>query len=178
MRIVDKRPKVSRREVLTAGGAVLVAATVTPAGVVTGKAWAATPQALKPETFATLVQMSRDIYPHDNFADALYATAVEGLDKAASGDAGTKKLLEDGVASLNSAAKNAHKAPYDQVGWEIDRVILLRNIEKGPFFQKVRGHLVTGLYNQPKVWVLLGYEGESASKGGYIDRGFDDINWI
>ncbi len=178
MRIVDKRPKVSRRELLAAGGAALVAATVTPAGVVTGKAWAATPAALKPETFATLVQMSRDIYPHDNFADALYATAVEGLDKAARDDAETKKLLDDGVSALNAAAQKAHNVPYDQVGWEIDRVTVLRSIEKDPFFQKVRGHLVTGLYNQPKVWTLLGYEGESASKGGYIDRGFDDINWI
>ncbi len=159
MRIIDKRPKVSRREVLTAGGAALVTATVTPAGVVTGKAWAAAPKALKPETFATLVQVSRDIYPHDTFADALYATAVEGLDANAAANAGTLKLLEDGVSALNAAAQSAHKSDYAAVGWEIDRVALLRAIEKGDFFQKVRGHRITGLYNQPKAWALLGYEG-------------------
>ena len=47
-----------------------------------------------------------------------------------------------------------------------------------PFFQKVRGSLVTGIYNNPEVWAILGYEGESASKGGYINRGFDDIDWL
>jgi hypothetical protein len=25
---------------------------------------------------------------------------------------------------------------------------------------------------------LFGYEGESYTKGGYINRGFDDITWI
>ncbi len=46
------------------------------------------------------------------------------------------------------------------------------------FFQKVRGGLVVGLYNQPAVWDQLGYEGASFDKGGYINRGFDDINWL
>jgi hypothetical protein len=28
------------------------------------------------------------------------------------------------------------------------------------------------------MWKVLGYEGESASKGGYINRGFNDIDWL
>lgn len=178
MRVVDKRPKVSRRAFLQASSAALVAATISPSGVVSGKAWAATPKALKPETFATLVQMSRDVYPHDRFGDPIYAAAVEGLDSGAEADDDAKKLLEDGVTALNAAAQAAHKADYAAVGWEIDRTALLRAISDGAFFQKVRGHLVVGVYNQPKVWELLGYEGESASKGGYISRGFDDIDWV
>jgi hypothetical protein len=51
-------------------------------------------------------------------------------------------------------------------------------MEAEPFFQKVRGGLVTGIYNNPEVWPLFGYEGESFSKGGYINRGFDDIEWL
>ncbi|MGI9406592.1 MAG: gluconate 2-dehydrogenase subunit 3 family protein [Hyphomicrobiaceae bacterium] len=178
MRLIDKRPKVSRREVLTVGAGALVAASIMPGGVVSGKAWAATPKALKPETFATLVQMSRDIYPHDRFADGIYAKAVEGLDGGAATDPDALKLLEDGVSALNASAKTAHKNDYANVGWEIDRVALLRAIETGGFFQKVRGHLVVGIYNQPKVWEMLGYEGESASKGGYINRGFNDVDWV
>jgi hypothetical protein len=37
---------------------------------------------------------------------------------------------------------------------------------------------VTGLYNNKEAWPLFGYEGASADKGGYITRGFDDINWL
>ena len=52
-------------------------------------------------------------------------------------------------------------------------------MEDSAFFQTIRGGLVTGLYNQKAVWPLFGYEGESSySHGGYIDRGFNDINWI
>jgi len=69
-------------------------------------------------------------------------------------------------------------ASYLSMGWERDRVDLLRGMESSGFFQKIRGGLVTGLYNQKAVWPLFGYEGESFSKGGYINRGFDDINWI
>jgi hypothetical protein len=180
MRVLDKRAKLSRRGLMGAGGASLVAMTILPAGVIAGanSAWAVSPTALKPETFATLVQMSRDIYPHDRLADRYYAAAVQGFDQAAGDAEDTKSLLEDGVAGLDEAAKAEHGAAYAQVGWEIDRVALLRAVQASDFFQTVRGGLVTGIYNNPDVWPLFGYEGESTSKGGYIDRGFDDIDWL
>ena len=178
MRELDKKLKLSRRGMLKAGAGALVGATVISGGMVTGAAWAAKPKALKPESFATLVQMSRDTYPHDRFGDAIYAKAVAALDEGAAADADALKLLEDGVASLNAASQSAHNVDYGAVGWEIDRVAILKSMETSPFFQKIRGHLITGVYNNPEVWQLLGYEGESASKGGYIDRGFNDIDWV
>jgi hypothetical protein len=42
----------------------------------------------------------------------------------------------------------------------------------------VRGHTVVGLYNIPEVWKYFGYQGPSFPHGGYLDRGFNDINWI
>jgi len=42
----------------------------------------------------------------------------------------------------------------------------------------VRSSLVVGLYNQKEVWPIFGYEGSSADKGGYIERGFSDITWL
>ena len=60
-----------------------------------------------------------------------------------------------------------------------DRVAILRGDGgSARSSRQIRGGLVTGLYNQKEVWPLFGYEGESFSKGGYIDRGFDDINWL
>jgi hypothetical protein len=40
------------------------------------------------------------------------------------------------------------------------------------------GACVVGIYNNPEVWPIFGYEGESAAMGGYINRGFDDISWL
>ncbi|MAS13878.1 MAG: Twin-arginine translocation pathway signal [Nitratireductor sp.] len=136
-------------------------------------AWAAETEHLVPETFATLVQMARDIYPHDHVSDEFYVIAVKGYDTAEAAPG-----IEAGIAALDAAARGRGYARYLAVGWERDRVDLLRAIEEGAFFQQIRGGLVTGLYNQKAVWPLFGYEGESYSKGGYIDRGFNDINWL
>jgi hypothetical protein len=139
-------------------------------------AWSATAEALTPETFATLVQMSRDIYPHDRLEDRFYAVAVSALDSAAKTDAALKAMLEEGAASLDKAA--AAKTAYIKLGSEEERVVILKGIEASPFLQKVRGNLITGIYNNKEAWPIFGYEGESASKGGYINRGFDDIDWL
>ncbi len=136
-------------------------------------AWAMETAALEPQTFATLVQMARDIYPHDKVGDEYYVIAVKGYDtlEAAPG-------IEEGIAALNAAAEAKGHASYLDAGWERDRVDILRGIEDSPFFQQIRGGLVTGLYNQKAVWPIFGYEGASFELGGYIDRGFNDINWL
>ncbi len=136
-------------------------------------AWALEVSVISEHEMATLLQMARDIYPHDRIADRFYAVAVKGYDAE-----DKKAMVAEGVAALDAAAKAAGHADYVSVGWEEDRVKLLQGMEVSAFFQTVRGGLVTGLYNQKEVWPLFGYEGESFSKGGYINRGFDDINWL
>jgi hypothetical protein len=38
--------------------------------------------------------------------------------------------------------------------------------------------MVTRLYDNTAVWPLLGYEGSSWEQVGYINRGFNDIDWL
>lgn len=179
MPVVMERPHLSRRRVLKTAAAGLIVAAVTPAGMVVGAdgAWAAAPATLKPETFATLTQMSRDLYPHDSLEDRFYAAAVAGLDEAAKADAALKALLEDGAAALDKGARDLGAESYVLLKDEAARVGLIE-ASASDFMQKLRGNLVTGLYNNHEVWPLFGYEGESASKGGYLHRGFDDIDWV
>jgi len=135
--------------------------------------WAMEVAVITPEQMATLLQMARDIYPHDHVADEFYAVAVKGY------DADDKKdMVAAGVAELDAAAVVAGHSSYLEAAWEEDRVKILQGLETSGFFQAVRGGLVTGLYNQKAVWPLFGYEGESFSQGGYTERGFDDINWL
>ena len=165
------------RRSFLAGTAAAIAVTGT-ALVHAGEAWGLEVKNLKPQTMATLVLVARDIYPHDKVADRFYAIAVKGYDEKAGSDAAVKQLIEDGVAALDKAAMAKYGVPYAQVGWEIQRVGLLRDMQDSKFFQTVRGNLVVGLYNQDEIWPIFGYEGESASKGGYINRGFNDITWL
>ncbi len=164
----------TRRQLLSRGAAA-GASFVIGANFVSGRdgAWATEMNALKPDTMATLIQMARDIYPHDKVADEFYAAAVKGYDVPEAVDE-----TEAGILMLNGVAQDKGHGSYIDIGWERDRVDILRSIEDSAFFQKVRGGLVTGLYNQKAVWPIFGYEGESYSQGGYINRGFDDISWI
>lgn len=173
-----RRP-LSRRHFLRRSSELSLAAAIT---IVSGnallnasEAWAVEVKALKPETMKTLIQLARDIYPHDRLADRFYAIAVKGHDDKAAADPGHKALIEEGVAGLDA---DAGSGGYIGLGWEAERVALLRRIETGGFFQAVRSDLVVSLYNQQDLWPLFGYEGESFSKGGYLERGFDDIDWL
>jgi len=180
MRRIDRTNRLGRRGFLQAGSAAVPAVALASAGmgVTTQAAWAQKAKALAPHTMATLVLMSRDIYPHDHFPDALYIAAVQPWDEKAETDATFQTLLETGVARLDSDAQDSHGNAYLALAWEADRVRLLQGIEQTPFFKKCRSDLVVSLYNQPAVWTKLGYEGSSAEHGGYIHRGFDDIDWL
>ncbi len=168
------RTSLTRRQLLArsaAAGALFVVGAGFVAG--TDAAWASEVKHLEPRTMATLIQMARDIYPHDHVGDEFYAAAVKGYDAE-----DKKAMVEAGIAALDAAARGKGHASYLDMGWERDRVDILRGMEDSAFFQTVRGGLVTGLYNQKAVWPLFGYEGESYSKGGYLEHGFDDINWV
>ena len=181
MRRLDKRARVTRRTFLaaTSGTAVAVGALAAADIIIDPRAaWAQTMKTLSPEVARTLVQMARDIFPHDRVGDDAYARAVEPYDQAAAADPKVKELFVKGVEALDAAAVKIAQTPYAAVATEAERVQALKAIEGTPFFAKVRGDLVVSLYNQKEVWAKLGYEGPSAPQGGYINRGFNDLNWL
>lgn len=163
------------RRALLQQSAALGAIAVTGAGFIAAPnaAWALEVTAISEHQMVTLLQMARDIYPHDQVADEFYVVAVKGYDSTEN-----KAFVAEGVAKLDALAQQAGAASYVDTKWEDNRVALLKQIEDDAFFQTIRGGLVTGLYNQKAVWPIFGYEGESFSMGGYIHRGFDDINWL
>jgi hypothetical protein len=179
MREVDRRTKYSRRIFLrgaaTAVPTVAIAASV---GLSIEDAWAEESTALAPSTMKTLVKVARDIYPHDFLGDVYYINAIKPWDGKAAKDPAAKTLLEEGVRRLDQDAQGRHNVAYINVPWEADRIVLLQGIEQSDFFKKIRSDLVVSLYNQQELWPKFGYEGSSAEYGGYIKRGFSDIDWL
>jgi hypothetical protein len=181
MRVLAKTRRVSRRNFLQASSVTVFGTVAIGSGgmLLDPKgAWAMDLQSLQPRTMATLIQMARDIYPHDRLTDATYAKAVSGYDDQSATDPKTKHLVESGVAMLNERAQSAYHADYVDIGWEEQRVTILQGVDTTPFFTTIRAGLVTSLYNQHDIWQKFGYEGASADKGGYIHRGFNDIDWL
>lgn len=142
---------------------------------------AGTPDAAIAQRFAvlgsrvgrTLLRMARDIYPHDRLADEHYLAIIAAYDGKAHSDAVLK-----GVTELDSAAVKRFGKRYAELPAEGDRVSLLYDIEETKFFRTLRTDLINQLYNDKAVWPHFGYEGSSWEKGGYLARGFDDINWL
>jgi len=180
LREIDRRVQV-RRRVFLRGAATAVPAVALAAagmGISAEAAWAQGAETLKPHTMATLVRLARDIYPHDQIADVYYIKAVQPYDGKAGKDAGLRDLLEKGVAQLDADAQNRYKRAYLDVPAESERLVVIQVMTETPFFNKVRSDLIVSLYNQPDLWRRFGYEGSSFEYGGYINRGFNDIDWL
>ncbi|MBO6548873.1 MAG: twin-arginine translocation signal domain-containing protein [Rhizobiales bacterium] len=169
-------PKLTRRDFIASSSIAVGAAAIVISGsalVSTKESWGLEVKHLSPEAMSTLIQMSRDIYPHDRLADRYYAIACKNFDKP-----DLKETIEEGIKILNKLSQTQFGTDYVNIGWEAERTSLLEKIQTTPMFQALRGSLVTGIYNQKEVWPLFGYQGASFEHGGYIDRGFDDIDWL
>lgn len=121
----------------------------------------------------TLMRLTRHIFPHDTLDDAVYALVVKDLDAAAQADPMLAALLTDGVAKLDIAGKGHWLDISPERQLEI-----VESIAGNPFFEKVRGTAVVSLYNNELAFAHFGYEGSSFEKGGYLNRGFDDLTWL
>lgn len=181
MRIIEKSAKLNRRGFLKGSGLASIGIAVLGAGTLltsSTEAFAQSFTTLGPDAGKVLLVMARDIFPHDKLAEKYYMHAIEHYDAAAMKDPALKKLLTDGIALLNASSQKLAGKSYADIPRELERVAVLKNIEDTPFFQKIRSDLVTGLYNNKEVFTMLGYEGSSWEKGGYINRGFNDIDWL
>lgn len=111
------------------------------------------------------------MYPHDALPDDVYARVSEKLAEAAREDSGVARTIEDGVSALNGGRPFA--------GLSVDEQLeALKGIEGSDFFELVRSTAVVEVYSDPRTWQLVGYEGPSFDQGGYINRGFDDLDWL
>jgi hypothetical protein len=135
--------------------------------------WALELETLDTQTGESLLRITRAIYPHATMDDAVYALVVKDLDAAASGDPSLAEMLRNGAAGLNEAAGG----DFGSLDAEAQTRMLVKIQDEG-FFQKIRGTAVVSLYNNELAWAHFGYEGPSFNKGGYLKRGFDDLQWL
>ena len=61
---------------------------------------------------------------------------------------------------------------------EGDRLSLLSSWEGKAFFGVMRTNTVRALLRDPATFAVVGYGGPSIQLGGYLGRGFDDIEWL
>lgn len=165
---------IRRRQFLkTSGGAAVVLSGGVTTLLTSRPALALDPNHLSRHQAETLLQMARQLYPHPDLADHYYKPVVEALDQQAGDDESLAELLASGVQRLDGALGILwlDLSP----GYQLQ---VLQEMQADPFFQKVRGQTVFSLYNNRQTWRHFGYEGEAYTKGGYYQRGFDDLTWL
>ncbi len=117
------------------------------------------------------LRVARTMYPHDALPDEAYEKVVRAVEAQARGSDAVRATIEQGIAELDDPS------PFEALDAEA-QLSALRQAEGSPYFDLVRATTVVALYDNPLVWRALGYEGPSVHLGGYVDRGFDDLDWL
>jgi len=133
------------------------------------RAWAVDLTTLTSAEGVILLAAARTIAPHDKLEDAAYAFVIRALDMAVAKDEALRREVKEGAAALGAGFAGAP---------ENERVEALRKVEATPFFQSLRVYTLQVLYSTPLAYAYFGYEGEAFSKGGYLQRGFNDLRWL
>lgn len=120
-----------------------------------------------------LADVCHTLFPHKHVPRKFYLACAQGLLDKAADDEELQGTIDTGLKRLNTLYSRGFKE-LDQS----EQDMAIQRVINTPFFDAVRGHTVVGLYNIPEVWDYFGYQGSSYEKGGYINRGFDDVYWI
>jgi hypothetical protein len=146
------------------------------------KAWANNPR--DPSATAAMVRMARQLYPHDRIADDVYIEVLEqsinsvagsGLAVGAGSDQGT------GLLAMLQTAEDALNAQQSDDFVDLDeasQLAALKAIEHEGYFIAIQYKVKSFFYHHPAVWKIIGYEGPSWMKGGYLHRGAGEIHWL
>jgi hypothetical protein len=124
-------------------------------------------------TETSLAQMVRLYYPHDNVADSVYEETVDSILSAAAADEQLKELLDAASAALDEASDGSFSTSDDAT-----QLAAMIAIQGEAVFTAIRFQVLGRFYAHPEVWKAINYPGSSVEHGGYVDRGFNDIDWL
>ena len=126
-----------------------------------------------PESLRLLYRVIRDLYPHDDLLDGHYEIVVRTLVKESSKNPATKNLLINGLSTIQGRKEIGNNEITDE-----KLALTIEEMLDSEFIGKIKSTTILNLYNSKDVWDEFGYQGEAYSKGGYIHRGFDDLEWL
>ena len=120
-----------------------------------------------------LADVVHQLFPHERLSGDVYEQVTEQLSERISQSAELAAMMDAAMEVLAGNTPETWPALTER-----EKVEALGKIQHTPFFQFVLNEALSGVYRHPLTWELLGYEGSSLEFGGYIDRGFNDIDWL
>jgi len=119
-----------------------------------------------------LVAVSRALYPHPGLPDAPYDRVVATIAEQAAAEPELADALREGIDGLSPWIL------YHSAAGAAGLEARLREIQGTAFFTALRPLVAFHLYDDDQVRAHLGYPGASYDQGGYVHRGFDDLDWL
>lgn len=113
------------------------------------------------------------LFPLRNVDWTVYKEITDGLFIAASSDKDLTTTLQNGIAALQGSQGNNWLASDKE-----SQIEIMNGMKDLPVFNDIHDRILTPLIEHPDVWQAIGYGGPSLHLGGYIGRGFDDIDWL
>lgn len=115
-----------------------------------------------------LAGLAYDILPFPELPPAQYLNAAQ-------------QILDLGSADVAAGLAKLREFSRDTAWRELpegERLALLSSWEENAFFGVLRANTVRVLLRDPATFAIVGYGGPSIQLGGYLSRGFDDIDWL
>lgn len=126
---------------------------------------------LTDEEILSLTRIIQHILPHPRLDTQVYVDAVMVLTDRANNSPSFKRQLQDGIAGLNASNNWLEQTDAEQIK-------ALKNIDQDSLFRILQTTALEQVYRDERTWELVGYEGEAIKFGGYVHRGFNDIDWL
>lgn len=137
-------------------------------------AWAASHDtSLTGTDLEAMAIMVRVLLPHDFLTDEDYLGFATRIDGRLGGDPALRQLIADGIAQMNAVSQGSWLAASVD-----DKLGVMEALQDEAFFGQLLNAAIDALYQDPTVYRRLGYEGSAIEFGGYLNRGFDDIDWL
>ena len=120
-----------------------------------------------------LSEVIYQLFPHPRLDKGVYEQVTQQVSDRVAQSAELTVMMKNAMESLSRNARENKAALPDR-----EKMEQLEIIQHTPFFQFVLNEALGGIYRHPLTWELLGFEGSSLEFGGYINRGFNDIDWL
>ncbi len=160
----------TRRRLLARGLAALTLAGVAPGCGDRDAAGAATSGTEASGPRAVWLAFAQTLAPGNGLDAKHYGSVAERFALLRT-DTATAAMLDDALGRLRASG-------VFPAGPLAERTAVLEAMAATPVFGLLRFHAINALYSDPGVWELYGYEGPSFPHGGYLNRGFDDLDWL
>jgi hypothetical protein len=134
-------------------------------------AWAADSDAA--DNLAVIGRLAQLLFPHEGLAAEVYAGVIGEVLAMTAADPATASLLSVAEDALNTSLGKAWATAT-----EAEQLSAVTALQNEAFIVGIREMVRWRLYDNAGLWQHIDYPGSSKEHGGYINRGFDDIDWL